>query len=104
MLHNEVAVRCISRAKRVPVEVHSPMDDVHDLYVRLSGAVENQVLADWEAAITGAQFITFASGLGEVCQELEVMGEQIDKPISSRFVVSSNVKPDLEDVAARRLA
>jgi hypothetical protein len=81
-------------------DIATPVQDVHNSDAGVGETVENQVLAYREAAIAGSQIVTASSRVRMGSEQCEVVGEEVDEPISGEFVVFGNVNPDGENVAA----
>jgi hypothetical protein len=76
------------------------MHHVHDAHSRLATLVENQVIANREAAVTGSQFVALPADVGALAQQLKVLDQQIDESISGGLAIIRDVGPDPQDVPA----
>lgn len=75
------------------------MHHVHDAHSRLADLVENQVIANREAAVTGSQFVALPADVGAVAQQ-KVLDHQIDESISGGLAIIRDLGPDSQDVPA----
>jgi hypothetical protein len=70
-----------SRLFKYCVEIALAVQNMHDLNVVFPNAIENQILADRKAAVSGAKLFAPAADSRALCDQVEVLCDCLDESI-----------------------
>ena len=81
--------------------IPATVEDVEDLHARFRDAIQDHILAHWEAPVAFPQIVATATGVWVVSQKGESARQEVDEFVRRSLIVFGNVFPDVEKISPR---